>query len=101
MNVPKDMNTDHINGNGLDNRRKNIRICTQSQNCQNRRIIYGTASKYKGVSWFRPTGKWRATIKNKRKSISLGYFEKEINAALMYDRKAKELFGEFANVNFV
>lgn len=91
--------TDHENHNGFDNRRCNIRICTQSQNIANSRPHKGT-SQYKGVCWFKRVKKWTAYIKCNNKKIHLGYFNNEIDAAKAYDIKAKELFGEFANTNF-
>ena len=91
--------TDHINGNGLDNRRVNLRPCTPSQNQHNRRSFCGT-SKYKGVSWHKRDKKWQAYIRLNGKLIHLGLFDSEIEAARAYDIKAKELFGEFAHLNF-
>jgi len=91
---------DHINHNGLDNCRCNLRICTQAQNCQNRKPYKNSSSKYKGVSWYSITKKWRARIKLKRKEIHLGYFDSETLAAKTYDEKAKILFGDFAKLNF-
>jgi hypothetical protein len=88
--------TDHRNGNGLDNRRCNLRAATSSQNNMNRHKIRGV-SKYKGVTQNR--NKWRACLVNHRKKVYLGVFETEIEAAKAYDAKAKELFGEFARLN--
>lgn len=91
--------TDHRNHNGLDNRKCNIRICTSQQNNQNRKALSYT-SKYKGVSWNKRDCKWKAHICLNYKEIYLGYFDNEIKAAQAYDRKAKELFGEFVYTNF-
>lgn len=94
--------TDHQNHNGLDNREYNLRVCTQFQNNCNR-LPTGGISKYKGVTRQRYKhykSKWKASIKYNRKIIYLGYFENEIEAAKAYDKKAKELFGEFAYLNF-
>lgn len=91
---------DHINGNTLDNRKANLRVCTRRQNSQNSRKRQGCSSRFKGVFWSKNTGKWRARIKNSVKRIHLGYFESESQAAKAYDEKAKELFGEFAHLNF-
>lgn len=93
---------DHINGNGLDNRRSNLRTCTRQQNQFNSRPRIGT-SKYKGVTWFEINGKygkWCAKIRKSGKTTHLGYFKDEIEAAKAYDAKAKILFGEFARPNF-
>lgn len=91
----------HINGNGLDNREKNLMVVTKSQH----RMIRGkqktkASSKYKGVCWHKQHKKWVVQIMSNRKCIYLEYFNNEIDAAKAYDKKAKELFGEFARLNF-
>ena len=91
---------DHKNGNGLNNRRCNIRFCTHSQNQQNQRAQKSKSSKYKGIYWHKRDKKWATMIQYNKKRIHLGYFDNEIKAAKAYDKKAKELFGEFANCNF-
>jgi len=101
MNTPPGLFTDHINGNGLDNRKCNLRVCTLSQNNRHRRKGAGpTSSRFKGVSIRRPTNNWQAAICFNSKDINLGYFEDEIEAAKAYDAKARELFGEYALTNF-
>jgi hypothetical protein len=90
---------DHRDGNGLDNRRFNLRLCTHSQNQHNQHSIRGI-SKYKGVSWIKKDKKWKTKIQFEQKSIAIGRFDSEIEAAKAYDKKAKELFGEFACTNF-
>lgn len=91
---------DHINGNRLDNRKVNLRIVTRSENGRNQLPQKrNKSSKYKGVSFYKPTKKWRASIKFNKKSYNLGYFVSEIDAALEYNKKAKELFGEYAKLN--
>ena len=92
--------TDHINGDGLDNRRCNLRICTRSQNHQNRHSIRGT-SQFKGCSWYKRDKNWEVSITLNSRKIHLGYFDNEIEAAKAYDKKAGELFGEFAKCNFI
>jgi len=91
---------DHINHNTLDNRKCNLRKCSQSENLANqkpqRRI---TSSKYKGVCWYKAYNKWQVTIKVNGKSIFLGYFEQEDEAAKAYDNAAQEYFEEFAYTN--
>lgn len=93
---------DHINRNGLDCRRANLRLCTVSENLRN---AGKTASKrtsvFKGVSLIKETGLWRATICKDYKQHRLGYYENEIDAARAYDEAAKKLFGEFARINGV
>ena len=93
---------DHINGNGLDNRRSNLRFSTHSQNLANmRRDPDGKSSQYKGVSLTERKAKpWRARIRYHYKGIHLGYFATEEEAARAYDKKAIELFGEFSHPNF-
>jgi hypothetical protein len=98
MQTPDDMETDHINGNTLDNRRENLRICTRSQNSANKNKYTG-ASGYKGVHWFKPIKKWAARIQVEHKQICLGYFSDVLDAARAYNRAAIELFGEFARLN--
>lgn len=92
---------DHINGNGLDNRRSNLRFCTHAQNCANKNKKSGTSSKYKGVFWYKRDSKWRSFIQKEGKKYFLGNFEKEVDAAIAYNLKAKELFGDFAKLNEV
>ena len=99
MKPPKGMVVDHINGNGLDNRRCNLRICTFAQNCANRRPQRNRASPYKGVAPGR-NGKATAQIGYRGEIMWLGTFDDEIEAAKAYDRKAYELHGEFAYLNF-
>ena len=91
---------DHKNHNGFDNQRQNLRICTRSQNLQNSLKTRRASSKYKGVDWYKRSKKWRAKIMLNYKGYFLGCFIDEIEAAKAYDRKALELFGEFAYLNF-
>jgi hypothetical protein len=91
---------DHINHNGLDNRKCNLRICTIQQNVWNMRKQRGNcASQYKGVTWRKDIGKWQARVICGGKVFSCGHFNDEKAAAAAYDKKAKELFGEFAALN--
>ena len=86
--------TDHRNGNGLDNQRVNLRPATRSQNMANRRLNSNSASGFKGVH--RQRNRWIAHCK----SIYLGSFTTAEEAARAYDAAARELFGEFARLNF-
>jgi hypothetical protein len=91
---------DHKNGNGLDNRRSNLRFVTHQQNLQNQKKRgIACSSKYKGVTRH-IGGKYQARIKAGGKQLHLGLFIDEVDAARAYDKAAIEHFGEFANVNF-
>lgn len=92
---------DHINGDGLDNRRANLRIATRSQNLGNMsKPSTGKSSQYKGVTWLPNRKKWAARIRNNGRTRHLGVFLSELDAARAYDLAAKERFGEFARLNF-
>lgn len=92
---------DHINGDGVDNRNINIRICRSKDNKGNRRKGPGEfTSQYKGVSLNSQTGRWTACISKDGRNIHLGEFSVESDAARAYDKAAKEYFGEFAKANF-
>ena len=104
LNSPKGLCTDHRNGNGLDNRRKNLRVCTNAENLQNQTKRARCTSKYKGVTTYsvvkhrkRP---WLAQITFNNKHINIGYFASEESAARAYDIAAKKYHGEFARLNF-
>lgn len=90
---------DHRNGNGLDCRRRNMRWATHSQNIANAGKRPGS-SQYKGVSWMKSKGKWRAVIKLHYRQYHLGLFTNEVKAAKAYDRAAKKVFKQYAKTNF-
>jgi hypothetical protein len=90
---------DHRDGNGLNCCDYNIRAASQRQNSENQRKRAGS-SRYKGVSWHRCGGKWRAYIVVNYHQINLGLFGDEEGAARAYDAAAIEYFGEFARLNF-
>jgi hypothetical protein len=91
---------DHRNHDTLDNRRENLRICTNAENHANVRHKIGGSSVYKGCHWDKERKKWQAHIKRDGHIYHLGRFLDERDAAIAYDAKARELFGEFALTNF-
>lgn len=97
--APKGKVVDHRDGNSLNNRRSNLRVCKISENLYNCRGRNMT-SKYKGVHWDKQHKKWVAAITDRGKYKFIGHFDRESEAARAYDRKAAELFGEFAYLNF-
>lgn len=92
--------TDHVNGNGLDNRRANLREATTAENGRNVPKLRGV-SRFKGVSWHKARSRWQVRIHiapgNER---HLGYFTDEMQAAMAYDAWARICYGEFACLNF-
>lgn len=88
---------DHIDGDGLNNQKINLRHCTHSQNGYNRKNYRNSFSKYKGVSFH--CKKWMARIMYNKEPVYIGSFHTEEDAALAYNKYAKELFGEFAQLN--
>jgi hypothetical protein len=105
MNPLKCFFVDHRDHNGLNNTRDNLRLCTASQNLGNQRACtsrsgINTHSKFKGVSFYKKSQRFLAYIKIGKKQKYLGSFNNEIDAAFAYDRKALEVFGDFAYLNF-
>ena len=98
MSSTRKMDIDHRDGDGLNNKKNNLRLATHAQNIMNQRLNKVNTSGYKGVSWHR--NKWRAQIKKDGKRHHLGLFTCLIKAAKAYDEAAKELFGEYARLNF-
>ncbi len=96
MQPPEGYEVDHINHDGLDNRRCNLRLATRANNCHNQRSFKGS-SKYKGV--WRVGEKWAACIRVDGRSKRLGTFVSEKEAALAYNQAAREHYGEFAKLN--
>jgi HNH endonuclease/AP2 domain len=90
---------DHINHDTLDNRRENLRICSNVQNFSNRKMRSDNTSGFKGVSWEKKSRKWKAQLRVNKKIIYSGYFNTAIEAAEVYDREAISVCGEFALTN--
>ena len=98
MNAQDSEEVDHINGDGLNNQRHNLRLCTRQQNAFNRKS--NKNKKFKGIVWRSKRNKWEAYITIDGKYKFLGHFKIEIKAAKAYDIAAKKHFGEFARLNF-
>jgi hypothetical protein len=90
---------DHINHDGLDNTRKNIRLCTHAENMRNRTRHGDFSSRFKGVWLDKRSGRWLAKINHENHVLKLGSFDDEVRAARQYDRAARLMFGEFACTN--
>ncbi|MBA4183030.1 MAG: HNH endonuclease [Acidobacteria bacterium] len=100
LNPPVGLKVDHINGNGLDCRKENLRIATVAQNCFNRAIAIDSTSGFKGVYWKPAHKKFVASITVQGKQKHLGLFNSAVDAAMCYDRHARLYYGDFAAVNF-
>ncbi len=91
MNPCKDLEIDHRNHNRLDNRKKNLKICSRSDNLLNGSSHKDSKSKFRGVSWCKQTNKWRAQLRIKGISYNIGRFNTELKAARAYNKKLKLL----------
>ncbi len=103
---PKGMQIDHIDDNGLNNQKSNLRICTNQENHMKTKIQRTAkgilkSSRFKGVSSVSDGDRWRARIHYNGKENFLGRYDSEIDAAIAYNNAAKEMFGEFARLNNV
>lgn len=101
MDAPKGAVVDHIDGNGLNNQRSNLRVCSLSQNQRNSRKQCNNTSGYKGVSWHKGRRMWQAQIVVNNKKVYLGAYDYVTDAALAYNAGAIKYFGEFARLNIV
>ena len=95
MDAPDDKMVDHINGNKRDNRRENLRLCNSSENNRNVGKKSTNTSGFKGVSWYKGEGKWRAQIRVDGKKKHLGYFDDPETAYRSYCRAATKFHGDF------
>lgn len=100
MDVTNELEVDHKDGNGLNNQKYNLRICTHAKNTINKKKHVDNTSGYKGVTFNKATGKYVASIYVDGKRISLGYFVDIIDAAKTYDKAAIKYFGEYSKTNF-
>lgn len=101
MNAPDGTEIDHINGDGLDNRRANLRFAAHRENGKNRRKQRGTSSRFLGVCWDKSTQKWLAYLMSDGKRLHLGRHQKEKDAAQAYNEAATKYHGEFASLNVI
>ncbi len=99
LDVSSELFVDHINHNGLDNRKANLRAATPLQNSWNNQRERGR-NRFRGVLWNKVAKKWQVQVNHSGKHISGGYFDDEVEAARAYDEAAKKLRGEFAVLNF-
>ena len=96
---PKELHVDHVDHNGLNNQRHNLRIATRSQNMHNQGKRINNTSGYKGVCWDKQNKKWRTQIKLNGKIIFLGYFPTKEDAHTAYVKACHKYHGEFARPN--
>ena len=102
MAAPQGLQVDHIDGDGLNNQRRNLRLVNSSQNQWNRtNKRRDTSSQFKGVTFHKSSGLWEARIRVYGIRRELGYFNDEVDAARAYNDAARELFGEFAALNLL
>lgn len=101
--ISENYRIDHIDRNGLNNCKNNLRKCSDADNQHNKTIYKNNTTGYRGISFFPKANKnkpFTAHICLNRKLVHIGYFKTDIEAAKAYDKKAIELFGEFASLNF-
>lgn len=101
LKAPDGMVVDHIDGNPLNNTKVNLRICTQKENCCNRRKIKKSSSIFKGVHYLKAEDNWQAYIVCNHRKKHIGVFNSEKMAAIAYNKEAAKQFGQFARLNEV
>lgn len=92
---------DHKNGDKLDNRRSNLRVCSKAENCRNSKTPINNTSGFKGVVWNKSRKKWRVSLVKMYKKIHIGFFSDKLEAARAYNDAAREHFGSFSKPNDV
>jgi hypothetical protein len=100
LHPPREMSVDHIDGDGLNNQKSNIRVCTKSENMHNRAKNRNNKSGYKGVCFSKSMKRWITRIVVNGKKIQIGYYDDVLDAARAYDDAAVKYFGKFSRINF-
>jgi hypothetical protein len=100
-NAPLGMDVDHIDGDGLNNQRSNLRVCSKQENHWNQGLNRNSTSGFKGVVWHKWARKWQAHIRVNGKRLYLGLFNDKTAAARAYNEAATKHFGNFARLNNV
>ena len=100
LSAPFGLEVDHIDGNGLNNQRSNLRLCTHAQNQHNKGPSSRNKTGFKGVSFDNYHGRFAAKIKLNGKQRHIGYFDSAVEAAQAYALEAKRLHGSFANTGW-
>lgn len=95
LNAPSNLDVDHINGDRLDNRKSNLRLCTRSQNNMNKSEQRNNTSGHRDVSWSKSNSKWNSRITVNRKTINLGYYDDILEAIKVRQQAERQYFGEF------
>jgi hypothetical protein len=98
-NAPDHLEVDHINGDGADNRKENLRLCTHAENSRNRRAQKNNTTKYKGVWFSKRDNRFVAETRLNGKKITIGFFKTAEEASEAYKAKVLEIHGAFANTN--
>lgn len=99
IDAPSGMEVDHKNGNGIDNRRSNLRLVTKAQNQHNSRLKRHNKLRVKGVTFIKKTGKYHAKVRANKKTVFSGYFDTVEAAKAARDKAAEQYHGEFARLN--
>ena len=102
LGAPDHLEVDHLNRTRLDNQKTNLRLCTRTQNAVNLPALGGHGSKYKGVCWdkSRKNQPWMAKMSIGNRTVHIGRFVTEVDAAMAYDHRARRVRGQFASLNF-